>query len=275
MMAVVFAALLTVAMLVPAHLDEIANPADANYVPRPEWYFLSLFQLLQVPSRARSSSSPRRWCRAWSSAALFALPFLDRGVSPPSVGAGAARVHRGVRRHRPRRRRAHLARACATRRPASIRTAGGRSRWPATCWSRARTRPASRCHVDGGPGSPVRDTRISRDDDWLLFHMADPAAIAPGARPADPEFTPVLDDDQARAVLAYLRRLRAGAAPPPIGRRRRPDRSGFSARGASPATRWTATAAPSALTSAGSAPGATRRPSGGSSPTRTTTTATR
>ena len=43
----------------------------------------------------------------------------------------------------------------------------------------------ARCHVEGGPGSPVQDTRISRDDDWLSFHMADPVAIAPGARPAD------------------------------------------------------------------------------------------
>ena len=62
----------------------------------------------------------------------------------------------------------------------------------------------------------MRDTRISRDDDWLLFHMADPVAIAPGARPAEPAFAPVLDEDQARAVLAYLRRLRAGAAAPRV-----------------------------------------------------------
>ena len=98
-----------------------------------------------------------------------------------------------------------------------------------------------RCHVNGGPGSPVRDTRISRDDDWLLFHMADPVAIAPGARPAEPAFEPVLDDDQARAVLAYLRRLRAGGVLPHI----EPASAGplqTWARAASPATPSTATA---------------------------------
>ena len=47
MMAAVFASLITVAALFPAPLDEIANPADASYIPRPEWYFLSLFQLLK------------------------------------------------------------------------------------------------------------------------------------------------------------------------------------------------------------------------------------
>ena len=77
-MAAVFAALLAAAVLLPAHLDEIANPADANYVPRPEWYFLSLFQLLKyVPGPARDR---RHADRAGAGvAALFALPFLDRG----------------------------------------------------------------------------------------------------------------------------------------------------------------------------------------------------
>ena len=30
-----------------APLDAVADPSDATYVPRPEWYFLSLFQLLK------------------------------------------------------------------------------------------------------------------------------------------------------------------------------------------------------------------------------------
>jgi ubiquinol-cytochrome c reductase cytochrome b subunit len=47
MMAAVFASLFTVAVLVPAPLDAVANPADASYIPRPEWYFLSLFQMLK------------------------------------------------------------------------------------------------------------------------------------------------------------------------------------------------------------------------------------
>ena len=45
--AATFAALLTFAFIVPAPLDEMADPSDDTYVPRPEWYFLSLFQLLK------------------------------------------------------------------------------------------------------------------------------------------------------------------------------------------------------------------------------------
>ena len=214
MMAAVFAALLTVAVLLPAHLDEIANPADANYVPRPEWYFLPLFQLLKyVPGPLEIVAT--QIVPGLAIAALFALPFLDRG--------GA--------RHpwAPARRRFTAAFAVAGVAVAALTWLGLRdaparfdpNRWGpqamagyllidgpgATC---------ARCHVEGGPGAPVRETRISRDDDWLLFHMADPVAIAPGARPASPEVEPVLDEDQARAVLASLRRLRAGAPPPQI-----------------------------------------------------------
>ena len=42
-----FAAAALAAAMFPAPLDAIADPTDASYVPRPEWYFLSLFQLLK------------------------------------------------------------------------------------------------------------------------------------------------------------------------------------------------------------------------------------
>jgi ubiquinol-cytochrome c reductase cytochrome b subunit len=45
--AVVFAGLLAAAMLFNAPLDAVADPTDAAYVPRPEWYFMSLFELLK------------------------------------------------------------------------------------------------------------------------------------------------------------------------------------------------------------------------------------
>src|SRR5262245_3279478 len=45
--AAVFALLLTLAVVFRPPLDALADPTDAAYVPRPEWYFLSLFQLLK------------------------------------------------------------------------------------------------------------------------------------------------------------------------------------------------------------------------------------
>jgi mono/diheme cytochrome c family protein len=44
---IVFLVLVALAIFVGAPLEERANPADTNYTPRPEWYFLFLFQLLK------------------------------------------------------------------------------------------------------------------------------------------------------------------------------------------------------------------------------------
>ncbi|MEK6256283.1 MAG: c-type cytochrome [Chloroflexota bacterium] len=44
---VVFIILVALAYFVGAPLEEQANPSDTSYTPRPEWYFLFLFQLLK------------------------------------------------------------------------------------------------------------------------------------------------------------------------------------------------------------------------------------
>ena len=79
---------------VPMQLGPPANPADAQYVPRPEWYYLPIFQ----------------WLKYWHGSAaivgvlviptllvlaVLALPFLDRSVErrpwkrPVAMGAYA------------------------------------------------------------------------------------------------------------------------------------------------------------------------------------------
>jgi ubiquinol-cytochrome c reductase cytochrome b subunit len=214
MMAAVFAALFTAALLVPAHLDEIANPADVDYVPRPEWYFLSLFQLLKYfPGPLEVVAT--QVVPGLVVGGMFALPFLERGPHrhpwAPSrraftlaflgVGLGVVVLTvLGLRdapvRFDPNR--------WGPQSVAGYLAAEGEG---ALC---------AQCHVEGGAASPVRATRISRDDLWLTFHMSDPTAIAPGARPVDADAEPMLDDDTARSVLAYLRRHRAGAVPPDV-----------------------------------------------------------
>ncbi len=44
---IVFLVLIVLAYFLGAPLEERANPADTNYTPRPEWYFMFLFQLLK------------------------------------------------------------------------------------------------------------------------------------------------------------------------------------------------------------------------------------
>ena len=73
------------------------------------------------------------------------------------------------------------------------------------------------CHVAGGPAAELAITRITKDEEWLQAHMADPVAIAPGVRSEkDPAPPALLTRFQAQSVLAYLRRIRAGATPPQV-----------------------------------------------------------
>jgi ubiquinol-cytochrome c reductase cytochrome b subunit len=61
----------------PVSLGPVANPADATYLPRPEWYYLPFFQWLkywQGPFAAVGVVL----VPALLVAALFAVPFLDR-----------------------------------------------------------------------------------------------------------------------------------------------------------------------------------------------------
>jgi mono/diheme cytochrome c family protein len=44
---IVFVVLIGLAVFAGASLEEVADPSDSSYTPRPEWYFLFLFQLLK------------------------------------------------------------------------------------------------------------------------------------------------------------------------------------------------------------------------------------
>jgi mono/diheme cytochrome c family protein len=74
----VFVILVALAYFVGAPLDERANPADTTYTPRPEWYFLFLFQLLKYfPGNLEVVGVVL--LPTLAILLLFALPFLDHG----------------------------------------------------------------------------------------------------------------------------------------------------------------------------------------------------
>jgi ubiquinol-cytochrome c reductase cytochrome b subunit len=74
---VTFVILFLAAALVDAPIERMADPTDTAYVPRPDWYFLFLFQTLKVfrgPLEAISSIG----LPTLAVLALFAVPFVDR-----------------------------------------------------------------------------------------------------------------------------------------------------------------------------------------------------
>ncbi|MEJ2747268.1 MAG: c-type cytochrome, partial [Anaerolineae bacterium] len=75
---VVFLVLVALAYFVGAPLEARANPADSTYTPRPEWYFLFLFQLLKYfPGDLEVIGVVL--LPTLAIVLLFLLPFIDRG----------------------------------------------------------------------------------------------------------------------------------------------------------------------------------------------------
>jgi ubiquinol-cytochrome c reductase cytochrome b subunit len=214
-MAAVFALLLIFAVTLPAHLDEIANPADASFVPRPEWYFLSLFELLKYfpgPFEPLATLVIPGVVVGF----LLVLPFLDRGPSRRPFSRGrlwVTLVMLGI---------VGWTIALTVMGLKDSPTAYDPNDWGprAVAGHLLVTAPDNKCatcHVTGGPAADLSITRITKDEEWLLAHMADPVAIAPGVRTEDdPAPPPQMTRFQSQAVIAYLRRIRAGASPPQL-----------------------------------------------------------
>ena len=73
-----FAILFAAAALARVPLDRLADPTDTMYVPRPDWYFLFLFQIQKLFTGA-SEQIGSVVLPTLAVLLLFAVPFLDRG----------------------------------------------------------------------------------------------------------------------------------------------------------------------------------------------------
>ena len=71
-------ALALAAYFVPIHLGPEANTSDTTYIPRPEWYYLPIFQWLKVVS-GRWSLFGGILLPGLLALLFAAIPFLDRG----------------------------------------------------------------------------------------------------------------------------------------------------------------------------------------------------
>ena len=99
--AIAFGLLLALAHFAPAPLEATADPSDSGYVPRPDWYFLSLFQLLHYfPGQTAVVGAVL--IPAAIALLLFALPLLDRSAErePKRRRAWIALGARDLRRGR-------------------------------------------------------------------------------------------------------------------------------------------------------------------------------
>jgi len=177
-------------------LDAPADPADATYVPRPEWYFLGLFQLLKY--------FPGRWeivgalvVPGLVALLLATLPWLDR--APTRL---------------PGRRRVVIAAFTTGLAAACVLTALGWRDSPRQAdpvWTLreiggkvlAQRAGCDTCHAPAGMADPLEARPTSRSPEWIAGHVADPEIIGPGLRepPAPP------NEREVAAIVAYVQKL--------------------------------------------------------------------
>jgi quinol---cytochrome c reductase cytochrome c subunit, bacillus type len=79
MACVVMAVIITMSLVLGAELGSKANPTTTTYVPRPEWYFFFLFELLRVIKPPSLVGLATIGIPTICMILLFLLPFYDRG----------------------------------------------------------------------------------------------------------------------------------------------------------------------------------------------------
>jgi ubiquinol-cytochrome c reductase cytochrome b subunit len=76
--AIAFIILFIMAIVAKVPLERLANPTDTAYIPRPEWYFLFLFQILKF-FKGPMETFGSVVLPGIAVLTLFLVPFIDRG----------------------------------------------------------------------------------------------------------------------------------------------------------------------------------------------------
>ncbi len=79
MMVIVMAVIITMSIVLGAELGPKADPTTTTYVPRPEWYFFFLFEVLRVIKPPELVPFATIGVPTICMIMLFLLPFYDRG----------------------------------------------------------------------------------------------------------------------------------------------------------------------------------------------------
>jgi ubiquinol-cytochrome c reductase cytochrome b subunit len=205
---IAFAILFTLAVVAKVPLEQLADPTDTTYIPRPEWYFLFLFQTLKLfegPLEIVGSVV----LPTLAVAALFLVPFIDRAqmvkVTRRTVAIafvvlatiGWSGLTAAAVLSTPREAVAQVDYSAPTDwiQLSPEELAGIAYYREESCGS---------CHSAGSPVGPdLTRTAVHKDAAWMIRHFKQPGAVRPGsAMPAV-----ALSDDQLNSLAAFLLKL--------------------------------------------------------------------
>ena len=208
-----FAILFVMAAAVRVPLEQLADPTDTTYIPRPEWYFLFLFQTLKLftgPLEVVGSVV----LPGLAMLALILVPFIDRGQMVKVTRRTFAFCVRRAGGHRLDRAdggggAVDAAGGEAKRRSTTRRPRTGCSFRPGNwrAWRTSARRAARRCHAVGGEGGDCR-AGPDADLDPQGRGLDDRAFQASRAMRPGTSMPPIhLSDSQLNSLAAFLLKL--------------------------------------------------------------------
>ena len=208
----VFIILILIVLKIPAPLERVADPTDLTYIPRPEWYFLFLYELLKFfPGKLEPIATTV--IPAVVIFILLLLPFLDRKedrnpakrnlfIIPGIIVVIVIGIleYRGyIYKPIPP---APVVTAPLPAQPTSVELSGEQLYTKLRCVT---------CHkikgVGGDRGPDLSAVGSFRTGDWMISHFRNPQAVAPGFKMPVVELT----EDELNALAAYMLRLRKEA----------------------------------------------------------------
>jgi ubiquinol-cytochrome c reductase cytochrome b subunit len=207
---IAFTILFVMAVAVRVPIERLADPTDTAYIPRPEWYFLFLFETLKFfngPLEVVGSIV----LPTLAILLLILMPFIDRGRAlrvtqrTTAIGAVALAAIGWT----------GLTTAAIVTTPRQTETAAN-AQPPPSGWQQLspeelsgvayfRAENCIGCHPIGGGGAGPDLTRgqIHRSVAWLVDHFKRPSQVIPGS-----SMPPIaLSDDQLNALATFVLKL--------------------------------------------------------------------
>lgn len=205
---IVFAVLAALAWWSPAEVGQYPDPTDTNYNPRPEWYFLFLFQFLKY---FPGSLEPVVAVVLPTVAilVLLVLPFADRRLlrhplDRPIASGVAVAVLAGI-----------IVLTVAGARSPQVSPYVPQPEQVAEGARIYRQLHCDYCHSVNGRGGMIGpDLALSiqeqHEKQWIISHLENPQLVVSGKPLSPMGVLPVLLPDQKEALASYIEELRGG-----------------------------------------------------------------